>query len=137
MRDIMAKDIKCGMTIEWSSEGLTKRAVVKGVRWILGSGRVRLVVGGGYVHFLDYVHYVTVVEEPKDIQPPEPTALGSRVLVNGMKLVRLNNSKFPWFCLDGSSFGFSWDGLCGLGQVLIIEADPWWPPEESAPGVDW
>lgn len=131
MRDIMAKDIKCGMTIEWPSEGLTKRAVVKGVRWTLGSGRVRLVVGGGYVHFLDYVHYVTVVEEPKDIQPPEPTAPGARVMVNGVKLVRTNNKKFPWHYFDDDSFGITWNGLCGMGQVIIVDADPWWPSEEA------
>lgn len=132
MRDIKAKDIKCGMTIEWPSEGLTKRAVVKGVRWILGSGRVRVVVDGGYVHFLDYVQYVTVVEEPKDNQPPEPTATGARVMVNGVKLIRMNNKKFPWYCLDDtSSFGVTWNGLCGMGQVIVVDADPSWTSEEA------
>lgn len=131
MRDIKAKDIKCGMTIEWPSEGLTKRAVVKGVSLTHVSGKVRAVVDGGYVHFLGYSSYVTVVEEPKDNQPPEPTALGSRVLVNGMKLVRLNNNKFPWYCLGGSDLGFSWDDLCEMGRVTIVDADPSWTSEKA------
>lgn len=134
MRDIMAKDIKCGMTIEWPSEGLTKRAVIKGVSLTHLSGKVRIVVDGGYVHFLDYTNYVVVLEEPKAIQPPEPTAPGARVMVNGMKLIRMSNKKFPWYCFDDDSFGITWNGLCGMGQVIIVDADPSWTSEESDPG---
>lgn len=131
MRTIKAKDIKCGMTIEWASKGLTKKAVVKGVGLSPKSLEVIINVAEGYVHYLDYISDVTVVEEPKDNQPPEPTALGARVLVNGMELVRLNNNKSPWYHLDGSVFGFSWNGLCGMGQVIVVDADPSWPSEEA------
>ena len=131
VRTIKAKSIERGMTIEWPSEGVTKKAVIKGVSLTHLSGKVRVVVDGGYVHFLDYTNYVVVLEEPKDIQPPEPTAPGARVMVNGMKLVRMSNKKFAWYSFDGSVFGLSWNGLCRLGQVIIVDADPWWPPEEA------
>lgn len=134
VRTIKAKDIRRGMVIEWCSEGLTKKALVNGVSLSPESGEVNIEVVEGYVHSLDYLWGVVVVDESKIIQPPEPTALGARVMVNDMKLVRLTNNKFPWYCLDDTSFGITWDGLCGMGQIIIVEADPWWPSEESDSG---
>lgn len=131
MRTIRAKSIKRGMTIEWPSEGLTKRAVVKDASFVSREREVIIEVGEGFVHYLDYVCNVLVVEEPKDNQPPEPTALGARVVVNGVKLIRMNNKKFPWYCLDDTSFGITWNGLCGMGQVIVVDADPSWPSEEA------
>lgn len=129
VRTIKAESIERGMTIEWPSEGVIKKAVIKGVTLTHVSGKVRAVVDGGYVHFLDYSSYVVVLEEPKSIQPPEPTAPGARVMVNGMKLMRMSNKKFPWYCFDDDSFGITWNGLCGMGQVIIVDADPSWPSE--------
>lgn len=134
VRVIKAKNIESGMTIEWLSEGLTKKGVVKRISLFPENGIVNIEVDEGYVHFLGYSSYVVVLEEPKDIQPPEPTALGARVMVSGMKLVRTNNKKFPWHYFDDDSFGITWNGLCGMGQVIIVEADPWWPTEESDEG---
>ena len=130
MRTIKAKDIKRGMTIEWYSYGLTKRAVVKDVNLFPWYENVRVKVDEDYAHLLDYnCDVVVVLEAPKIIQPPEPTALGARVMVNGMKLVRLRNDNFPWYYFGDHSFGITWKDLWEEGQVIVVDADPWWPTE--------
>lgn len=129
MRTIKAKDIKRGMTIEWYSYGLTKRAVVKDVNLFPRYENVRVKVDEDYAHLLDYNCDVVVLEAPKIIQPPEPTAPGARVMVAGMKLMRMSNKNFAWCCLDDTGLVISWNDLCGMGQVFIVDADPWWPTE--------
>ena len=88
MRTIKAKDIKSGMTVEWYSDGLTKRAVVKDVNLFPGYENGRVKVDEDYAHLLDYDRDVVVLEVPKIIQPEEPTSFGACVTVNNMNFVR-------------------------------------------------
>lgn len=124
MRTIKAKDIRLGMTIEWRSFGLTKRAVVKGASFVPRAREVSIEVGEGFVHYLDYVCDVLVVDEPKNNQPPEPTSFGACVTVNYLYFVRymIGHSGPSWSGDDNSVA--DWAELCSMGQVKVVNEDP-------------
>lgn len=125
MRTIKAKDIKSGMTVEWYSYGLTKRAVVKDVNLFPGYENVRVKVDEDYAHLLDYDRDVVVVlEAPKIIQPEEPTSFGACVTVDSRNFIRYTMGYGgPSWSGDDDSVA-NWAELCNMGQVKIVYKDP-------------
>ena len=80
---------------------------------------------------------VTVLSEPAPPQPEEPTEFGARVRVRDGRFVRLNGgdpSLGPWY-EEGTGYRWSWDDLCEMGPVTVIDAAPSWTVPADTPEV--
>lgn len=78
---------------------------------------------------LDLDSPVTVLAEP---QPEEPTAFGARVVVGGLCFVRRGAAHLrPWE--NDAATVFNWREVTRLGEVTVIDADPYWTAPEDAP----
>lgn len=119
-RTIKASEIKEGMTVQFQVEVDFVREHRDWVTFFRDDGRS---VG------LDGGIEVEVLSEP---QPEEPTAFGARVVAGGYEFLLSNGGRRPWKArLDGNRY--SWAEVCGLGPVIVIDADPSWTVPEGTP----
>lgn len=149
MRQIKASEIKPGMTIRWETGGITHECVVEAVTPSLASGAVDVdAVGDGYMR-IERATLITVLSEPKSVQPEEPTEFGAKVRVRDGRFVRLDDyaaGVVPW-SEKGTGAWWSWDDLCEMGLVQVVPDQGWtalddtpempervekWPEDDSA-----
>lgn len=132
-RTIKASEVQPGMKIRfdmdgWDVEGVVSRIepVIVGLEFYSTQG-VEMTLGEDTL--------VTVLAEP---QPEEPAAFGARVVAGEYKALRRNGRagaiwswvvEFP----GGRTAPYSWKEVCALGQVTVIDADPYWTVPEDAP----
>ena len=127
IRIIDPSEIKVGMVIEWDvGDDFTVKCTVASVdirRSFIGSNYyinceetdLGLVVGGTDVR---------VISEPEIIQPEEPTSFGACVVVNGIHFIRyMAGTATNLWCGEDKS-ATNWDKLCSMGQVEIVNEDP-------------
>ena len=121
-RTIKASEVKPGMTIQFNLDGWEVKGAVS---------RVEPVTFGldfystqGVEMTLGEDTPVTVLAEP---QPEEPTEFGARVVVNGRRGIRGDNSVEHWWVEDVG--WHSWDELCEMGPVTVIPDQGWTAPE--------
>ena len=136
MRQIKASEIKPGMTIRWETGGITHECVVEAVTPSLASGAVDVdAVGDGYMR-IERATLITVLSEPKSVQPEEPTEFGAKVRVRDGRFVRLDDyaaGVVPW-SEKGTGAWWSWDDLCEMGPVQVVP-DQGWTALDDAPEV--
>ena len=123
-RTIHAREITPGTLIEYSDGDITPRVPVHQVA-VLGNEAVRVTTPKGRVVTLPITQAVTVLTEPVHVQPKEPTAFGARVLAGSGEFLLSNDGARPWKNrFDGKRY--SWDEVCDLGPVTVVEAAPSW-----------
>lgn len=139
---IKAQDVKPGMEIEWKFGGYYTRCVVGLVQkenLSYPAYSIRAVGSAAGWKTFSAGHEVTVL---KEAQPPEPTAFGACVKVEGVKYVRIDHREYssldyqPW--MDSFEGSYShWNQLTSLGTVHVINADPFATParDDAEPRV--
>ncbi|WP_431695571.1 hypothetical protein [Kocuria rhizophila] len=128
-RTIKASEVKPGMKIRWEYLGIVTECKVGKVRQVQPWGGVNADTPEGGVIFVAAASPVTVLSEPG---PEEPTALGARVIADGMPFVRADDNDTPWRHYR-ARWWVDWRDVCALGEVTIIDADPSWEPPANAP----
>ena len=129
-RTIKASEVKPGMEVEFTH---TRRMMIyESTKW--GNSCRELVDDKGDGAIVDADAPVTVLSEPAPPQPEEPTEFGARVVVNGRQFVRAYNDSSPW--ADGKAWDWwTWDELCEMGPVTVIDAAPSWTVPADTPEV--
>ena len=128
MRQIKASEVQPGMTIRWEGRGFIHEGLVE--RTTAGvHPKATRVLSGQFGMDIPGDAEVTVLTES---QPEEPTAFGARVVAGGYEFLLSNGGRRPWKArLDGNRY--SWAEVCGLGPVIVIDADPSWTVPEGTP----
>lgn len=127
-RIIKASEVKPGMEVEF----LTRMKIQKNSKWINSHRDMR--DDAGHFARVDADAPVIVLSEPAPAQPEEPTEFGARVVVNGRQFVRAYNDSSPW--ADGKAWDWwTWDELCEMGPVTVIDAAPSWTVPADTPEV--
>lgn len=129
MRQITAAEVKPGMEVQFDLSGWDVKGTVATVDvrphavWIYTEKWCEM--------SLDLDSPVTLLSEP---HPEEPTTFGARVVAGGYELLLSNGGRRPWKArLDGNRY--SWAEVCGLGPVIVIDADPSWTVPADTPEV--
>ena len=150
-RIIKASEVKLGMEIEWSKDGVLHRLTPNNIVtfksndniFVPDSHRVTgynfCAVGGG-VQWVSADQEITVLSETAPAQPAEPTAFGARVVADGHEFLLSHGGRRSWKArLDGKRY--AWTDLCDMGSVVVIDATPSWtvPETPEVPGriVEW
>ena len=123
MRQIKASEVKPGMVVRWESRGFTHEGTVERVTSGTSLYTTRFINGYFGINTPSDAT-VTVLSEP---QPEEPTEFGARVVVNGRRGIRGDNSVEHWWVEDVG--WHSWDDLCEMGPVTVIPDQGWTAPE--------
>lgn len=132
-RVITSNEIKPDMTIRWETGGITHECEVEAVTPSLASGAVDVdAVGDGYMR-IERSTLITVLSEPKSVQPEEPTEFGAKVIVDGRQFLRAplhSSDPTPWLSqLDG--IWRDWDYLINMGPVTVIPDLGWTVPDND------
>lgn len=136
-RTIKPSEIQPGMTVQWTYAGITRQCTPSYVETVSPRGGAYLrTFEGGSVQIPSGVE-VTVLSDP---QPEEPTAFGARVVAGECKALRGHGRAggfLPWVVEfpSGNTASYNWKGVCELGPVTVIDADPHWTAPEDAPVV--
>lgn len=126
MRQIKASEVKPGMVVRWESRGFTHEGTVERVTSGLSGYRTRFINSPFGMDVLSEAT-VTVLSEP---QPEEPQEFGAKVVVAGERALRI--AQGSWLT-DGLE-RCTWDDLCEMGPVTIIDANPsWTAPADREP----
>ena len=130
MKQIKASEIKPGMTIRWEQEDLVLQfPVARSIQF--GNGHL-LRTPMRKVVTIPPDTPVTVLSDPAPAQPEEPTEFGARVVVDGVCFVRRGAAHLrPWE--NDAATVFNWREVTRLGEVTVIDADPYWTVPEDAP----
>lgn len=131
IRIIDPSEIKVGMVIEWDNgDDFTVKCTVESVEYV--EAKDYFSAGSAYYINGDETALgrvtagaeVRVISEPEIIQPEEPTSFGACVVVNGIHFIRyiVGSSEYQWCSEDKSAT--NWDELCSMGQVEIVNEDP-------------
>lgn len=128
IRTIDPSEIKVGMVIEWDNRNdFIVKCTVESVEvkdfsstgsayYINGDetalGRVTAWTG------------VRVISEPEIIQPEEPTSFGACVVVSGIYFIRYMVGSGANLWCGEDKYVANWDELCSMGQVEIVNEDP-------------
>lgn len=130
MRQIKASEVRPGMTIRWTNGDVSHQCPLAGVERFNNDQDVQGNTPQGQVVLLHRDDDVLVVKEPP--QPEEPTAFGARVVVGGLCFVRRGAAHLrPWE--NEAATVFNWREVKRLGEVTVIDADPYWTAPEDAP----
>lgn len=130
MRQIKASEVQPGMTIRAEYLGVTHEFTVNSVGSASSTGGVEACTELGGSVYLAGRKPVTVLAEPAPAQPEEPTAFGAKVVVAGERALRI--AQGSWLT-DGLE-RCTWDDLCEMGPVTIIDANPsWTAPADREP----
>ena len=128
MRQIKASAVKPGMTIRWGRWDISYQCTLTRVERFNGDQDVQGETRQGKTVLLHEDDDVLVVKEPP--QPEEPQEFGAKVVVAGERALRI--AQGSWLT-DGLE-RCTWDDLCEMGPVTIIDANPsWTAPADREP----
>ena len=135
-RTIKASEVKPGMVVKWDSNGFTHEGSVERVTSGASAYTTRF-ISGSFGMTVSSDTTVTVLSEPL---PEEPSAPGARVMACERRFVRADNDDIAWMDLE-SFIWRTWEEVCAMGPVTVIDADPYWEVTgnaEPSPEVpDW
>lgn len=134
IRIIDPSEIKVGMVIEWDNgDDFIVKCTVESVESV-ESVEAKDFFSAGSAYYINGDETalgrvtagaeVRVISEPEIIQPEEPTNFGACVVVNDIRFVRYmtGSSEDLWWGDDNSVA--DWSEICSLGQVKIVNKDP-------------
>lgn len=131
IRIIDPSEIKVGMVIEWDNgDGFIVKCTVESVEYV--EAKDFFSAGSAYYINGDETalgrvtaeEEVRVISEPEIIQPEEPTSFGACAVVNNIRFIRyMAGTATNLWCGEDKS-ATNWDELCSMGQVEIVNEDP-------------
>ena len=131
IRIIDPSEIKVGMVIEWDNgDDFIVKCTVESVEYV--EAKDYFSAGSAYYINGDETALgrvtagaeVRVISEPEIIQPEEPTSFGACVVVNNIRFIRyMAGTATNLWCGEDKS-ATNWDKLCSMGQVEIVNEDP-------------
>ena len=145
MRQIKASEVKPGMEIEWTKDGVLHRLTPNRISTCRSNspftGPDRCTVTGHNLHaeegglqWVSVDQEVTVLSEPAPAQPEEPTEFGAKITVDGRQFLRAplhSSDPTPWLSqLD--NIWRDWDYLINMGPVTVVPDQGWTVPVETA-----
>ena len=129
-RTIKASEVKPGMVVKWDSNGFTHEGSVERVTSGASAYTTRF-ISGSFGMTVSSDTTVTVLSEPL---PEEPSAPGARVMACERRFVRADNDDIAWMDLE-SFIWRTWEEVCAMGPVTVIDADPSWAVPAGTPEV--